>query len=356
MKIIKKERGSVYCNDALWKVLNTQLTELQPSSIFILTDENTRKYCLPYFLEHLNTDERLDILEIPNGEAYKNIASCTQLWDELSTKGADRKSILINLGGGVVTDLGGFVACTFKRGIEFINIPTSLLAMVDASVGGKNGVDLGSLKNQIGVIKNPYAVFIDTHFLQTLPETEITSGLAEMLKHGLISSEAYWEKVKTFDSSELERMTALIWESVEIKNQVVTNDPNEQGLRKTLNYGHTLGHAIESYFMDLPHRKPLLHGEAIAIGLILATYISSEMLGFPKQKLNDATQTILHHFPKVTFDEKDIDSILTLLKFDKKNSHGKVYFILLSDIGIHKINCEVPNGLIYKAFDFYKNY
>jgi 3-dehydroquinate synthase len=356
MNFNPEKRGSVYCNHEAWTVLESQIREINPSSLFVLTDSNTKRVCLPYLINKLTVQNQFEVLEITAGESHKNISSCLQLWEELSEKGADRKSLLLNLGGGMVTDLGGFVASTFKRGIEFINIPTSLLAMVDASVGGKNGVDLGSIKNQIGVIKNPYSVIIDTQFLKTLPQEEITSGFAEMLKHGLITSEDYWSRVVQFDVSNEVEATKLIWESIEIKNKVVSEDPYEKELRKTLNYGHTLGHAIESFCLASEKRKSILHGEAIAIGMILATYISSELVGFPKEKLNNVTNTILQHFKKISFSINEIEEIILLLKFDKKNANGKVYFVLLKDVGLHRVNFEVPNDLLYNAFDFYKNF
>lgn len=356
MKSILKDRGSIYCDGDAWNKVNTLLQEMMPSKVFILTDLNTKVHCLPYFIRKFNFAKTAIILTIPNGEAHKTINTCLSVWEELSSKGADRKSLLINLGGGVVTDLGGFVASTFRRGIEFINIPTSLLAMVDASVGGKNGVDLDGLKNQIGVIRNPICVLIDSEFLKTLPTKEVTSGYAEMLKHGIIHSEEYWAKLKQFDVSNISETEVLIWESVLIKNKVVTEDPNELGVRKTLNYGHTLGHAIESYCLEEKDKPTLLHGEAIAVGMILATYISSEMFAFPKLKLENITEIILSKFQKINFENKDIEAIIKLLIYDKKNSNGKVLFVLLSDFGKHKINCEVPNSLIHKSFSFYRNY
>lgn len=356
MKNIVKDRGSIYCNSDAWNKIETIIQEIAPSKIFILTDANTKEHCLPHFTEKSSLVKDAIILTIPIGEDHKTIETCQSLWSELSDKGADRKSLLINLGGGVVTDLGGFVASTFRRGIEFINIPTSLLAMVDASVGGKNGVDLDSLKNQIGIIRNPLCVIIDTEFLKTLPAEQITSGYAEMLKHGIIHSEEYWTKLKRFDVSNISETEELIWESVLIKNKVVTQDPNELDIRKTLNYGHTLGHAIESYCLEEADKPPLLHGEAIAIGMILATYISSEIFEFPKSKLENITEVILSKFPKVTFSFVDIEKIIELLIYDKKNSNGKVLFVLLSDFGKHKINCQVPNSIIHKAFAFYENY
>jgi 3-dehydroquinate synthase len=262
---------------------------------------------------------------------------------------------LINLGGGVVTDLGGFVASTFKRGIDFINIPTSLLAMVDASVGGKTGIDLGSLKNQVGVIKQPALVLLDPEFLHTLPDAHCRSGQAEMLKHGIIGSEVYFDRVLEFDIHKPDS-EELIWESVLIKNRVVTEDPLEKGLRKILNYGHTLGHAIESQSLQKNSENPLLHGEAIAVGMILATYISTKMLDFPEESLDKITSGILSIFQKRSFSVTEIKEITDLLIYDKKNSRGKIYFVLLTDFALHKINCEVPDSLITEAFSYYEAY
>jgi 3-dehydroquinate synthase len=356
MKNIIKGRGSVYFNEGSWAALSNILENLNPTKVFILTDTNTKTNCLDIFLKNVIFKITPQVLTITAGETHKTITTCVGLWNELSEKGADRNSLLINLGGGVVTDLGGFVASTFKRGIEFINIPTSLLAMVDASVGGKNGVDLGILKNQVGIIRNPKCVIIDSQFLKTLAYEQMISGYAEILKHGLINSEAYWNLAAQFDSTNSSKIDELIWGSVLIKNEVITEDPNENGLRKSLNYGHTLGHAIESYLLEHNTKEALLHGEAIAIGMILATYISSEELAFPKAKLETVTRTILQNFPKVTFNELDIEEVIKLLIYDKKNNNGKVYFVLLSDFGKHKINKEVPNELIYSAFKYYENF
>ncbi|QQX76108.1 MULTISPECIES: 3-dehydroquinate synthase [Aequorivita] len=351
-----KEKGLVYYSSLGWKVLSNYLYEQKDSKIFILTDENTKRYCSEYFLEKLCIEFKLEVLTISAGEAFKNIFTCMNVWNTLSEKGADRNSIIINLGGGVVTDLGGFVASTFKRGLRFINIPTSLLAMVDASVGGKNGVDLGSIKNQIGVITLPEMVLIDTEFLKTLPKAHLTSGLAEMLKHGLIHSKKYWERIKGVNVLDEVEFEKLIRESVDIKKEIVTKDPLEKNLRKTLNYGHTLGHAIESYFLESDQKPELLHGEAVAIGIILATHISTESLGFPKKTLDDVTRTILSYFPRQNFSKSDIEAVIKFLVFDKKNRNGKVLFVLLEDIGQYKIDCEVSNSLIYSAFEYYKNF
>jgi len=356
MKKIIKNKGSIYCNSEAWTAFNLELKKEKPSKIFVITDSNTNTHCIPLFLENFHYSLSPEIIVIPEGEQHKNIHTCLSLWDSLTEKGADRNSLIINLGGGVITDLGGFVASTFKRGLSFINIPTSLLAMVDASVGGKNGVDLGMIKNQVGVINNPNLVVIDIQFLSTLANRQKTSGYAEMLKHGLIHSRDYWNKIKTLDETNIEAIEELLWESVLIKNEIVTKDPFEKNIRKTLNYGHTLGHAIESYCLEKSPGNQLLHGEAIAIGMILTSYISNSLLDFPTETLNDISASIFKKFSKATFNSDDIEAIINLLIYDKKNSKGKILFVLLEDIGQHKINCEVPNDIIKEAFEYYKNY
>ncbi|MFT6097135.1 3-dehydroquinate synthase [Patiriisocius sp. Uisw_017] len=353
---IKNNKSVVYAYDGAWEALQTKINELNPSSIFVLTDDNTKKHCIDYFNSKVNPPCTSQTLTVTPGEEYKNIDTCMFLWEMLSEKGADRSSLIINLGGGVITDMGGFVGATFRRGISFINIPTTLLAMVDAAIGGKNGVDLGNLKNQIGTIKNPEVVLIDTHFLATLPKEEITSGYAEMLKHGIISSKKYWNQLKGFDLLDTKDTQQLIWDSIVFKNEVVQNDPFEDGSRKSLNFGHSLGHAIESYFLSNQDKRKLLHGEAIAIGMVLATYISSVKFDFPKEQLYEITKTILTHFKKPRFTKDDIDEVISLLKYDKKNNNGRILFILLEDYGVVRYNCEVENDLLFDAFKFYKNF
>jgi len=324
------------------------------SSVFILVDTNTETHCLAYFLAHYPCPEKYEVISIDAGEENKHIQTCTGVWEALSELGADRKSLLINLGGGVVTDLGGFVASTFKRGIDFINIPTSLLAMVDASVGGKTGVDLGPLKNQVGVIINPQAVIIDTEFLATLPSNEYRSGYAEMLKHGLIQDAAYWRELSQFNKINTNQIGKYIHHSVHIKHQVVLQDPRENALRKILNFGHTLGHAVESYHLINERKTTLLHGEAIAIGMIMEAYIASVLLALPKEECDEIKNVFDAIYPKVGFDEKDFNAIVDLLIYDKKNSHGKVKFALIEAIGNPKWDIEVPNALLKNAFDYYQ--
>lgn len=354
MKPIKNNNSTILFNEGCYPALNEYIKEGDFSNIYVLVDTNTHNNCLPYLLSNLVTNVTIEIIEIDSGEINKTIDTCSGVWNALSELGADRKSLMINLGGGVVTDLGGFVACTFKRGIKYINVPTTLLSMVDASVGGKTGVDLGSLKNQVGVISSGDLVLIDTEFLKTLPKNQLDSGVAEMLKHGLITGDVYWNKMVNYLSNG-ENLDSLIHGSVIIKSEVVEKDPNENGLRKTLNYGHTLGHAIESYFLENPKKEELLHGEAIGVGMILATYISYKQLGFPEVKLHQIKDTFLNLFAKVKFEESDYEQIIDLLKYDKKNEHGNINFVLLNNIGDTKINCKVDNSMILKAFKYYNN-
>jgi len=351
MESIVSDSYAVHFNEKSLTVFNTFLATSKYSILFILVDENTHDYCLPKFMAEIHGDYHFEIIEIASGEVNKNIETCVGVWEALSELGADRKSLLINLGGGVLTDLGGFVASTFKRGIDFVNVPTTLLSMVDASVGGKTGVDLGVLKNQIGVINQPVMVLIAPDFLGTLEERQLQSGFAEMLKHGLIEDKNYWNTLKTANT--LAQRATQIHTSVKIKNAIILQDPTEQSIRKVLNFGHTLGHAIESYLLDNPARSSLLHGEAIAVGMILEAYLSFKLTGLSKVELDDIKTVFLKNYKKVTFNDKEITAILELMKYDKKNSHGNINFVLLSTIGITRIDVQVPHDLLLEAFNFY---
>lgn len=350
MESVKAQSYDVHIDELAQAALNQHIAKNDYSKIFVLVDTNTKKYCLPAFEKKF--EESIDfIFEIEPGEENKNIQTCLQVWEQLSNFDGDRKSLLINLGGGVLTDLGGFVASTFKRGIDFINIPTTLLSMVDASIGGKTGVDLGSLKNQIGVINQPQMVLIFPEFLKTLDSRQIKSGYAEMLKHGLIKDREYWDDLRHDNIFEA---ASSIQKSIAIKNDVVMQDPTEQGLRKILNFGHTLGHAIESYCLENYDKKTLLHGEAIAIGMIMEGFLSHKLTGLSKLCLNEIKETFLQHFEKVDFDANDFDAILKLLKYDKKNSHGNINFVLLQSIGVAVTDIKVPENLFEEAFSYYK--
>lgn len=356
MTPIQSDNYTIYFNDASFLFLENLLKPKNYSKIFVLVDENTNEHCLPYFLAHLPTEIEIEIIEIEAGEENKNIYTCIDLWHTLIELDADRKSILLNLGGGVITDIGGFVASTFKRGIDFINIPTTLLAMVDASVGGKNGVDLGNLKNQIGVINEPKSVVILSKFLETLPSNQMRSGLAEMLKHGLIYDKLYWNKLKNLNDLNTDDLDVLIKQSIEIKNEIVSQDLKENGIRKALNFGHTLGHAIESYCLESDNKKQLLHGEAIAVGMILESFISYKLDFISKESYAEIKYIITDVFEKIVFDEADIQNIMNLLIFDKKNEFGNVQYTLLNKIGESKINQIVDESFILLAFeDYLKN-
>lgn len=356
MTPIQSNTYTIYFNETSFLYLENLLQPNVYSKIFVLVDENTNEQCLPYFLSNLPTEIEIEIIEIEAGEENKNMYTCIDLWHTLIDLEADRKSILLNLGGGVITDIGGFVASTFKRGIDFINIPTTLLAMVDASVGGKTGVDLGNLKNQIGVINEPKSVVVLSKFLETLPSNQMRSGLAEMLKHGLIYDKLYWDKLKNLNDLITDDLDILIKQSIEIKNKIVSQDLKENGIRKALNFGHTLGHAIESYFLESEDKKQLLHGEAIAVGMILESHISYQSNLISKDDFAEIKYIITDIFEKIIFNESDIQNIMNLLIFDKKNEFGNVQFTLLNKIGESKINQIVDESLILLAFeDYFKN-
>ena len=355
MQSIQANGYPIHFGENGYEYLNSHISDRKYSNIFVLADSHSNEHCVPRFLPFLAEEIPIEIVEFESGESSKNIETCVQIWNILTELGADRKSLIINVGGGVVTDLGGFVASTFKRGIDFIHVPTTLLAMVDASVGGKNGVDLGSLKNQIGVINVPQTVLIDTDYLETLPQNEMRSGLAEMLKHGLIHDKDYWEQFLDLGAIDFSDFDALIFRSIEIKNEIVMQDPTENGIRKALNFGHTLGHAIESYFLESEHKPTLLHGEAIAAGMILEGFISMQKNLLSEAEYAQIKYVISDIFGTLAFEQSDIEPILELLIHDKKNEYGNIQFSLIEGIGNIKINQSVENKLINDAFEDYKS-
>ncbi len=352
MQAIESDGYSIYFNEAGYEALNDLIETRKYSSVFVLVDTNTNEHCLPALLSMLATEVSVEIIEIEPGESLKSAAACAELWQILTDLGADRKSLMINLGGGVISDLGGFVASTFKRGIDFVNVPTTLLGMVDASVGGKNGINLGELKNQVGTITSPQMVVIDPVYLQSLPQNELRSGLAEMLKHGLIADKSYWEKFLDLAKLDFEDFDLLIHESVNIKNNIVTADMTENGIRKTLNFGHTLGHAIESRFIETD--RPILHGEAVAAGMVLESHISMKKHLLAAADFIEIKTVIKDIFPELVFDDKDIAAIIELLAHDKKNEYGNISFSLLEEIGSAIVGQSADNDLIMSAFKDYK--
>lgn len=355
MDLNSASKNTIVFGEKAYQNLNNFLLEQDFSKVFLLCDENTQNQCVPYFLQQISTPVNLEIIEVESGENHKIIQTCQQLWSVLSELNGDRKSVMINLGGGVLTDMGGFVAATYLRGIPFINVPTTLLAMVDASVGGKTGVNREGIKNQIGLFKEAVLTLIDVTYLGTLPQNQLKSGLAEMLKHGLIMDKDYWKKLTDLSQLNLSDLEDLIKHSIELKLYVTQNDQTETGLRKILNFGHTLGHAIESHFLESRPNDVLLHGEAIAVGMILEAYISHRLTGLEEKELSEISRVILVTFQKVSFSIEDIKAILGYLKYDKKNAHGKILFVLLEKTGQAIFDQAVAETLIWDAFDYYGN-
>lgn len=321
--------------------------------LFILTDEHTHRLCMPAMRKVSYLNDAVEIT-IGAGDVHKTLESLAAVWQILSSQGATRHSLLINLGGGMITDLGGFAAATFKRGIAYINIPTTLLSMVDASVGGKTGINFNGLKNEIGVFAPAASVLIETEFLRSLNDENFFSGYAEMLKHGLISNTAHWVELLRFDTLHIdyEELKQLVGHSVQIKEEIVAQDPFEHGIRKALNLGHTAGHAIES--LALAENRPLLHGYAVAWGIVCELYLSHIKAGFPKEKMRQTIQFIKENYGAFAFDCKQYDRLYEFMQHDKKNSAGVINFTLLTDIGDIRINQTADKETIFEMFDFYR--
>jgi len=344
-------KGQIFIGDHSFKELIQFLT--QPfSSCLVLADENTLKHCYPVIKEILPPHH---LIEIPSGEIHKTFAICGMIWTKLTEFNADRKSLFINLGGGVIGDMGGFSAACFKRGIPFINIPTTLLSMVDASVGGKTGIDFMGFKNQIGLFQKPEAVFIYTAFLKTLPQRELSSGFSEVIKHYLIADSVAFGQVLNSKRP----LTDLPWNeiverNVKIKSAIVEQDPYEKGIRKALNFGHTVGHAVESWFLKNA-AVPLLHGEAIAIGMLAESFISLKKDLLANYELSKIQSVIFSYFnlPRIEFTA--LPEIKTLIKQDKKNEQDTTQFTLLQGIGNYSINIAVEEELIIESINYYNS-
>ncbi len=319
--------------------------------LFVLCDETTRKVCLP-IISGYRCMEGAQCITIPAGDKHKTVESLAHVWSSLQQGGATRHSLLVNLGGGMVTDLGGFAASTFKRGIPYINIPTTLLSMVDASVGGKTGVNFGGLKNDVGVFNNAQYVILDTTFLKTMDHENILSGYAEMLKHGLISNEQMWAALISEEIDvESGRFADAIAQSVAVKQRIVLEDPTEKGLRKALNLGHTAGHAFESLALE---RKPVLHGYAVAWGLVVELWLSCVKTSFPQERMRQTVAFIQEHYGKMAITCDDYPHLLELMHHDKKNMGKEINFTLLGGIGDIRINQTATEEEIKEALDFYR--
>ncbi|MTG97460.1 3-dehydroquinate synthase [Myroides albus] len=355
MENIKTEHYDILFGQEAYGQLGTYLNNNGYSKLFILTDSNCYEHCLPYFLSNLPTEVPFEIIEVEPGEENKVLDTCAGVIQTMLELAGDRKSILITVGGGVITDMGGFIASVFMRGIDFINIPTSLLAMVDASVGGKTGVDLNGIKNCIGVFAMPKMLIIDVNYLETLEARQIKAGYAEMLKHGLIFDANYYNYLKDIANVDFGDLQALIHHSVVIKNTVVTQDPKEQGLRKILNFGHTVGHAVESYFLTNESKQTLLHGEAVALGMVVEAFISKELAQLYEQDYLNIKHAIQSIYGVVDLSEDDILNSLEWLKFDKKNYSGNIRCVLLNKIGESVYDIEVSKELIISGLNSYLN-
>ncbi|PWN59380.1 3-dehydroquinate synthase [Chryseobacterium viscerum] len=332
--------------------LNTFLHEKTFSKIFILVDENTHEYCLPILLGNMETDLGFEILEIEAGEEMKNIQTANQLWEILTEMQADRKALVINLGGGVITDMGGFVASTYKRGIQFINIPTTLLSMCDASIGGKTGIDLMHYKNMVGTFAFPEQIFIFPKFLETLPFKELRSGFAEMLKHGLIADKNHWDQLIQIRKLEVETVVPHIQASMNIKQTVVDQDFHEQNIRKTLNFGHTIGHAVES--LCLQQGNPILHGEAVAMGMIAEAHLAYLENLISEEDSKAIIENIQRYYPYLDISDFKDEDITALLLNDKKNTDRKINFSLLSGIGSCNYDHQCSQENIIESLSFYR--
>ena len=332
--------------------LVTALAECEHDKLFVLTDTTTQELCLPV-IKNFYSLKHIQVITIPASDSHKDIESLMMVWKGLQEGGASRHSCMINLGGGMVTDLGGFAASTFKRGINFINIPTTLLAMVDASVGGKTGINFGGLKNEVGVFNDSKYVILDTEFLKTLDVENICSGYAEMLKHGLISTEAMWEELVSFDldQPDLKQLQRMVGDSVKVKERIVELDPHEKGIRKALNLGHTFGHAFESWALK---RKPILHGYAVAFGLIPELYLSVAKTGFPTDKMRQTVTFIKENYGTLDITCDDYDELIELMQHDKKNQNGIINFTMLGGIGDIRINQTATTEEIKEALDFFR--
>ena len=355
------DRQKVIISNDLQQALSNAIAECPHDKLFVLVDETTHQLCLPV-IAGFDCMQEAQCIVIGATDTHKTLDTLSHVWAELQRMGATRHSLLINLGGGMVTDLGGFAASTFKRGLAYINIPTTLLSMVDASVGGKTGINFGGLKNEIGVFNNANSVILDTIFLQTMDQENILSGYAEMLKHGLISEEKMWAELLNFNLDHLDgldnleflvQLGRMLADSVAVKQRIVTEDPTEHGIRKALNLGHTAGHAFESLALE---RKPILHGYAVAYGLVVELYLCCVKTGFPQDKMRQTVAFIKEHYGRMPITCDDYPKMIELMHHDKKNVGTDINFTLLGGIGDIRINQTATEEDIKEALDFYREY
>lgn len=342
----------IICKDLKAEV-SAFLQSVSYDKLFVLTDTNTLEKCYP-FLCNVPEIKDAPVFTVAAGDTHKSLEQVADIWMRLSNEGASRKSLLLNVGGGMITDMGGFAAATFKRGIKSVNIPTTLMASVDAAVGGKTGINFNGLKNEIGSFYPPLCVLIDSSFLRTLDFDNLLSGYAEMIKHGLISNRETYTELLSFDLDKIDyiRLNEMVAKSVAVKERIVEQDPFEQGIRKALNLGHTVGHAFES--LSFKQGRPILHGHAVAAGLVSELYLSHKVCQFPMEILSQTVHYIKEYYPGFGYDCNDYDTLYELMKHDKKNESGIINFTLLSNIGEVKINQSVTKEILLESLDFYR--
>jgi 3-dehydroquinate synthase len=350
--MIKSLGYNIYSGKTVFKELNSFLKKQKYSAYFILCDEHTLKNCLPALITQCKELKDAEVFEIESGESSKSLQLCSQLWEALLVYNADKNVLILNLGGGVISDLGGFIASVYKRGIDFINIPTTLLGMADASVGGKTGIDFAGLKNSIGTITQPKGVFVYEGFLETLPPRHIANGMAEIFKIALISDKVFWKKLQNLKELDL----SSIVKSITLKNTIVKKDPYDKGIRKALNFGHTIGHAVESVL--LASEIDILHGEAIVIGMICESKISFDRKIITRTEFNDITGTLTKKFSGIPLPALLFGEMIKATINDKKNTRTnklQINCALLNGIGKCKINVTVSPEQILDALEYYNS-
>lgn len=351
MEKIQLQDYSIFVGN-IWPELRLFLEKHSYEQIIVLVDEHTAVHCLPVFRAEL-PELSFEVIRVPSGEQHKNLLSCQHIWSSLFQLGAGRQAVLINLGGGVIGDMGGFCASTFKRGMPFIQIPTTLLSQVDASVGGKLGIDFMDIKNGVGVFNNPEAVFIDPVFFKTLPSRELRSGYAEVIKHSLIHDAVQWEVLRRHKGLSDIDWASLLVPSLKIKQHFVEEDPLEKGLRKALNFGHTIGHAVEG--LALKSDSPLLHGEAVAIGMVCETFLSFLQCQLPQEEVAHISRYLLEVYGHHPINLQYFDDYMALMKNDKKNEGGQINFSLLPKAGSVAINQHCSAGWILQSLQYYND-
>lgn len=351
MATIKSTSYSIYIGEKSFEALNTFLTKNTYSNYYIICDEHTFEFCLPTLLFHAPTLNEAEIIELESGEDKKTLETCLQVWGALTDTGADKKSLIINLGGGVISDLGGFVASTFKRGIDCINIPTTLLSMVDASVGGKTGVDFEGIKNHIGTTSEPKGIFINPVFLETLSERQIKNGYAEIIKIALIADADFWKELKKLKSVKEFSSEKVITKAIQLKNSIVKKDLYENDLRKSLNFGHNIGHALESALIN--QQKDILHGEAVAAGMIMEAEIAQFLKRISAKECNEIRDYISSIYIKIKITKETETQLLKYILHDKKNIGDNLCFALPKEIGAYELYCGVETEVIKKIISNY---